>query len=141
MDTPETSHKAWTPRNCSCDPQPFRPGQRGGKEATLELRKMAKPGEAVRAECYELGTYGRPVCHVFKGPINLNLEMIRRGWGWLPSKAAWIRDPRSGPAQAGAKAARRGAWGLPGQIHPREWRVQCWREGKCAGAVNWPYKP
>jgi endonuclease YncB( thermonuclease family) len=74
MDTPETSHQAFTPRDCKCAPVPFRPGQAGGRQATEELRNLLAVGEDVRAECYELDDYGRSICHVFKGNTNINLE-------------------------------------------------------------------
>jgi endonuclease YncB( thermonuclease family) len=141
MDTPETSHQKFTPRDCKCGPVPFRPGQIGGREATEALQSVLAVGEEVVAECYELDDYGRSICHVFKGSVNINLEMIKKGWGWLPERREWIRDEASFDAEQKAKAAGLGAWGLAGQVPPSAWRSQCWRNGLCDGAVNWPDQP
>lgn len=141
MDTPEVSHKPYIDKDCPCDGSPFRPGQPGGRPATEALQSLVSVGDEVRVECYEPDMYGRFACHVFKGTQNLNLEQIKSGWGWLPSNAAWVRDPESRKAEDEAKAAKRGAWGLPGQISPNDWRRQCWDAGNCAGAENWPDGP
>jgi micrococcal nuclease len=141
MDTPETSHQKFTPRDCKCGPVPFRPGQLGGKQATEALQSLLAVGDEVVAECYELDDYGRSVCHVFKGSVNINLEMIKTGWGWLPERREWIRDQASFAAEQIAKSAGLGAWGQTGQISPSAWRSQCWRNGSCEGAVNWPDLP
>ena len=141
LDTPETSHQAFTPRDCKCAPVPFRPGQAGGKQATEELQNLLAVGEDVSAECYELDDYGRSICHVFKCSTNINLEMIRRGWGWLPERREWIRDEASLAAEQAAKSAGLGACGLAGQLSPAIWRRECWRNGDCNGAVNWPDLP
>jgi endonuclease YncB( thermonuclease family) len=141
LDAPETSHQSFTPRDCKCAPVPFRPGQAGGEQATEALRSLLAIGEEVTAECYELDDYGRSVCHLFKGRVNINLEMIRMGWGRLPERRAWIRDEASAAAEQAARSAGLGAWGLGGQLSPAEWRQQCWRNGKCDAAVNRPDMP
>lgn len=139
-DTPETSHRARVDNDCACNSLPFRPGQRGGRAATEALKELISVGEQVEAQCYEMDRYGRAVCHIFANGKNVNLKMIESGWGWLPSNTNWVRDPDSAAAQAAAEDADLGAWGLPGQVSPREWRTECWREGNCAGAENWPHK-
>ena len=135
IDTPETYHGAFTPANCNgCEPIPERLGQPGGQGARDSLLALISTGDQVRAECYERDPYDRVVCHVFRGAINLNLEQVRRGWGWLPNNDLWVRDPESRTAEQAARAARLGAWGLAGQVAPAEWRRACWREGHCPGA-------
>jgi endonuclease YncB( thermonuclease family) len=47
LDTPETSHQPFTPRDCKCAPVPFRPGQAGGQQATEGLRSLLAIGEEV----------------------------------------------------------------------------------------------
>ncbi|WP_141340083.1 thermonuclease family protein [Bradyrhizobium sp. USDA 3458] len=136
IDTPEVAHKAFTPRDCQCKPIPFRPGQPGGKSAKQSLEGLVAVGDKVAAECYEMDQYGRAVCHIFKAGLNLNLEQIKRGWGWLPSKAEWVRDPQSRPAEDAARKAKLGAWALQNQVPPAEWRKNCWIDGKCDGAEN-----
>lgn len=138
MDTPEIEHAEFTPRGGQT--VPFRPGQPGGKAATEALKKLLSVGDSVVAECYEIGRYGRNICHIFKGRTNINLEMIKNGWGWLPRnkqfdfKTIWIKDPASYEAERLAKQKSLGAWGLPRQVLPRQWRIDCWANGKCEGA-------
>lgn len=127
MDTPETYHKAGPNRRCKCDPFEERPGQPGGRRATAALEKLISKGDVVRAECYELGYYGRPICHVFKDDLNINLEMIKAGWAWVSTNEDWVRDPNSYKAEKRAKKAKLGAWGLPDQVHPEQWRDDCWK--------------
>ncbi len=141
LDTPETSHEAFTPRGCKkCETVPARVGQPGGKAATQALKKLIGIGDSVTAECYEIGVYGRMICHLFKGQKNINLAMIKNGWGWLPRNRqgklnrAWINDPASYDAERVAKQNALGAWGLPAQISPRQWRTDCWDDGNCEGA-------
>lgn len=122
MDTPETSHGAQ------------RPGQPGGQAAKKSLAEFVAVGDAANVECYAIESYGRAVCHLFVKGVNLNLEQIKRGWGWLPKTVGWIRDPDSKAAEAEAKAAKRGAWGLPDQMTPADWRTKCWKESTCPGA-------
>jgi micrococcal nuclease len=105
------------------------------------LRSLLAIGDEVTAECYELDDYGRSVCHLFKGRMNINLEMIRMGWGRLPERREWVRDEASSAAEQAARSAGLGAWGLAEQRSPAEWRQQCWRNGRCEGAVNWPDLP
>jgi endonuclease YncB( thermonuclease family) len=130
MDTPEIAHDPYMPGDCKCNPLPYRPGQPGGRAARDSLLEMLKTGDSVRAECYEMDNYGRAVCHVFNGSTNLNLEQIRRGWGWLATKSEWVRDPASRQSESEARTIKLGAWGLPNQVHPNTWRHQCWREAK-----------
>jgi endonuclease YncB( thermonuclease family) len=111
LDTPETSRHAFTLRGCKCRPVPFRPGQTGDQKATEALQNLLAVGDDVVAECYELDDYGRSVCHVFKGTTNVNLEMIRKGWGWLPDRREWIRDEASFAAEKAAKSAGLDTWG------------------------------
>ena len=133
MDAPEIEHEAFTPQ---CKKIPFRRGQPGGKEALSALEELVSVNDSVTAECYELGRYGRPVCHIFKGKMNVNLKMIRNGWGWLPEKKRWIRDPMSVKLESEAKTQRKGAWGLPDQVSPKKWRKEIWEEEKCVCAAK-----
>ncbi len=142
IDTPETYHDAFTPRRCQCKTVPARYGQPGGKAATTALKKLLRIGDSVVAECYEMDAYNRMVCHIFKRGSNINLEMLENGWGWLPRNKqgklinAWIKDPASYHAERAAKQNARGAWALPNQLSPSQWRRDCWNDGKCAGAEN-----
>jgi micrococcal nuclease len=134
IDTPEIEHNAYTPSSCNCKTIPFRPGQKGGVAATEALKKLIAVEDTVKAECYEIDQYGRIVCHIFKGSTNVNLEMIKNGWGWLPNNSAWIRDPESRSTESKAKAQKKGAWALENQVSPATWRKLCWEDGNCEGA-------
>ncbi len=106
------------------------------RRATQSLLELVSVGDEVTAQCYEPDKYGRFACHVFKDGVNINLEQIKRGWGWLPTKKQWVRDPASEAAEAEAKSKKLGAWGLAGQVSPAEWRDVCWKQGKCDNAEN-----
>ena len=54
-----------------------------GAEARALLRQLAPPGSTVRVEgdsrLDDVDRYGRLLRYVFRGPTNLNLELVRRG--------------------------------------------------------------
>lgn len=136
IDTPETFHPARPNNRCKCRAPKDRPGQPLADKATQSLRELAPANAEVRAECYEIGFYGRPICHVFRGTVNTNLEQIRRGWAMLPKNAKWIRDPASITAEVDARQAGLGVWALDRPIHPRDWRSRCWKNGECPNSVK-----
>lgn len=110
-------------------------GQPGGSQAKAELQRLVRVGERVTAQCYSIDSRDRPYCHVFTlAGVHLNLEMIRSGWGWVFDRPDWVHDPRSYAAQEEARAQRRGAWSLPGQMTPELWRRRCWGGGHCPNA-------
>ena len=133
MDAPEIEHKALTR---PCKKIPSQPGQPGGEEAPSALEKLISVQDRVTAECYEVDRYGRPVCHLFKDKMNVNLEMIKNGWGWLPEKKHWIRDPMSYKFQNEAKTQGKGVWGLPDQVSPKKWRKEKWKKEQCVCAAK-----
>ena len=133
MDTPEIKHKAFTR---PCKKIPARLGQPGGQAALSALEELISVKDRVTAECYEVDIYGRPVCHIFKDKMNVNLEMIKNGWGWLPKEENWIRDPMSAELENEAKTQKKGAWGLPNQVSPKIWRKEKWEKEKCDCAAK-----
>lgn len=135
LDTPEVSHRGGPDRGCPGRVLADRPGQPRGRAARASLESLAS-GRQVRAECYEIDRFGRPVCHVFAGDVNVNLAQIERGWGMLPDRADWVRDPASRPAEAQARARGAGAWAVPAPVHPAVWRERCWGQGDCPGAES-----
>ena len=54
-----------------------RPRQSQGRAAREALATLAL-GKPARAECYEIDRFGRPVCHVFVGAVNVNLARSRK---------------------------------------------------------------
>ncbi|MDM8515716.1 thermonuclease family protein [Desulfobacterales bacterium HSG16] len=131
MDTPEHHYEAGYNRKCPSEPFKERPGQIYAQEATNALRKLAPAGSVIRAECYEIGMYGRCICHVFVGGKNLNLEMIKQGWAMVNKNPEWVHDPESRKAEAEAKKNKAGVWQIDNPVHPSDWRRNCWRNGIC----------
>lgn len=134
LDAPEVEHadNPYRERR-TCRGAPHRAsGQAGGDAAREALGRRAPRKAAARAECYTIDRYGRPVCHVFVGTGNLNLEQLRDGWGMLLAKRAWVRDPASAAAEQEARDARRGIWSGPRPQTPDTWRARCWCRGECA---------
>ena len=134
LDAPEVAH-ARNPyrerRNCRSAPSSA-PGQAGGDAARAALSQRAPRKATARAECYAIDRYGRPVCHVFVGTTNLNVEQLRDGWGMLLSKGSWVRDPASTAAEQAARQAHRGVWAGPHPQSPERWRSRCWCQAKCS---------
>ena len=134
LDAPEVAH-ARNPyrerRNCRSAPLSA-PGQAGGDAARAALSQRAPRKATARAECYTIDRYGRPVCHVFVGTTNLNVEQLREGWGMLLSKRAWLRDPASVAAEHAAMQAHRGVWAGARPQSPERWRSRCWCQAKCS---------
>jgi micrococcal nuclease len=88
-----------------------------GAAARSLLRRLAPPGTTVRVEADprldQVDRYGRLLRYLFRGPVNMNLELVRRG-----AATVWFYGHDRGryagtllrAAQA-ARAARRGLWG------------------------------
>ena len=134
LDAPETAH----PRNpyrerrgCKRPPASV-PAQTHAEAARAALAALAPRKSALRAECYVIDRYGRPVCHVFAGQTNLNLALVRDGHAMLIDRRRWIRDPASAEAASAARAARRGLWAQAAPTPPDDWRQRCWCRAQCA---------
>lgn len=134
LDAPEVEHANNPYREQGrCQRAPRRAaGQAGGEAAREALRRRAPRNAAARAECYTIDRYGRPICHVLVGAMNLNLEQLRDGWGMLLTKSSWVRDPASAAAEQSARSARRGIWAGARPRSPDHWRAQCWCRAECA---------
>lgn len=133
IDAPEIAHKNETRKG---KPVPFRPGQYHGPAAHQSLKQLAPEGFPARAQCYEKDSYGRLVCHVWVGELNINHEQLRRGWAMLSFKKKWVHDRSSENVQKEARLAKRGVWSGRSPIHPYEWRRRCWRNGDCTGDAS-----
>lgn len=133
LDAPEVEHARNPYRDRrACRNAPRRAlGQDQGEAARTALRQRAPRKAAARAECYTIDHYGRPVCHVFVAGANLNLAQLRDGWGMLPGKRAWQRDPDSATAEQAARGGRRGLWAEARPEPPASWRTRCWCRGEC----------
>jgi micrococcal nuclease len=88
-----------------------------GAAARALLRGLAPPGTTVRVEADprldQVDRYGRLLRYLFRGPLNLNLELVRQG-----AATVWFYDHDRGryagqllQASLAARAAHRGLWG------------------------------
>lgn len=68
IDTPETAKKG-------------KAGQPYGEEASRELKKLVL-GQDVEVTTTGQKTYKREVCIIKRDGIDINLEMVRRGYAW-----------------------------------------------------------
>jgi endonuclease YncB( thermonuclease family) len=88
-----------------------------GAAARSLLRRLAPPGATVRVEADprldQVDRYGRLLRYLFRGPLNLNLELVRRGaatvWFYRHDRGRYA-GALLRAAQA-ARAAGRGLWG------------------------------
>jgi len=87
-----------------------------GAEARTVLRRLLPPGTTVRVEpdprLDQVDRYGRLLRYLFRGPTNLNLELVRQG-----AATVWFYDHDRGryagqllAAALAARAAHQGLW-------------------------------
>lgn len=96
-----------------------KPGQPFGQKSKQSLSDLAY-GRDVRADCESRDQYGRAVCTILVGNLDVNLEQVRRGMAWVYRKYA--HDPAYYRAEDEARNAKRGLWADPDQIPPWEYR-------------------
>ena len=88
-----------------------------GAQARALLRQLAPPGSTVRVDADsrldQVDRYGRLLRYLFRGPTNLNLELVRQG-----AATVWFYGHDRGryasallQAALAARAAHRGLWG------------------------------
>ncbi|ACN17891.1 putative nuclease [Desulforapulum autotrophicum HRM2] len=113
IDAPETSYRR-------------RPGQPFSQEARQMLSNLVA-GKTITLKCYGMDTYNRQLAEVFADGINVNMALLTAGMaeryrGYLVKGL----DPEPyRRAEAAAKKAYRGVWGLGGNYQsPRSWRKQ-----------------
>ncbi len=89
---------------------------RCGREAAKALRRLVS-GRRVACSVVETDRYGRAVSRCKAGDVDLNLEMVRRGWA-----VVYLSHSREfAAAESRARKARRGLWqGLFDR--PHNWR-------------------
>lgn len=124
IDSPERSHGSG------------RPGQPFSQAAKQSLVSLAR-GQSATATCYETDHWGRSVCTVFVGGLDVNAEQLRRGMAWVNRlNRSYVRNPQSATFEAQARAAGLGIWATGGAqpVPPWEWRKQCWKHEACDGA-------
>lgn len=66
--------------------------------------------------------YKRTLAVVMVGAVNVNLEMVKRGFAWRFDK--YSKDPTLLAAQNAARGERRGLWRDPSPVAPWAWRAK-----------------
>lgn len=93
-----------------------------GSESRTALAQMLN-GKTVRVIAIDRDRYGRIVGRVYLGNLDINLEMIRKGYAWVYRH--YNSDQNFYSTEAEAKNARRGLWGDNNKpIPPWKWRFQ-----------------
>jgi len=99
--------------------QPF------GTRSKQSLSDLAFRREA-RAHCAVIDRFGRPVCAVSVGGIDVGLHQISHGMAWHFERFARDQPPHEraayAAAQRAAQQARRGLWSDPQPVAPWDWR-------------------
>lgn len=108
--------------------QPF------GSEATRALARLTSKRTA-RFEVVDVDRYGRYVAHVFVGDVQVNREMVRRGFAWAYTR--YVRDLDVIDLEKVARRQSRGLWALPEADRDPPW---IWRRSsrKAPAAVSAP---
>ncbi len=105
IDAPETSH-----------PRFGQPGQPYGEEAKSELKKLIL-GQEVTVTLTGQKTYKREVCLIRKDEMDVNLEMVKRGYAWAYKQ--YLRRPYASEYIEAENEAREKRLGLWQDINPR----------------------
>lgn len=123
IDSPETSCHAQTDQNDgSCVEQ----GQPFGKAAKRSLCELTFQ-KSVIVETQPGNSYGREIGTVWAGPINVNLEQVKRGYAWMYrqyAKRGLFPDEYAEMEHAEHEAQENGLglWSVTGNIPPWEYR-------------------
>lgn len=97
IDTPEIAHGK-------------KPGQPYGEEAMTELKRLVL-GQSVNVELTGAKTYRREVCVIRKDSVNVNLEMVKRGYAWAYRQ--YLKRPYASEfidAERDARSKHLGLW-------------------------------
>jgi endonuclease YncB( thermonuclease family) len=99
--------------------QPF------GQRARQSLAALAH-GRAAVADCPKTDRYGRAVCRVFVGGVDVGLEQVRRGLAWHYVRYAHEQAPQAradyARAEEQARGGRAGLWSTRDPTPPWDFR-------------------
>ena len=113
-------HKRFTCRLYGIDapeiPHRKKPGQPYGFEAKEELKSLVYR-QKVKVTLTGEKTYRREVCIVKKGGMNVNLEMVKRGYAWAYRR--YLKGPYASEYLEAEKVARASQLGLWEQKNPQ----------------------
>jgi micrococcal nuclease len=118
IDAPEVSH---TNHETGRIGQPYSDNSKRFLESLVH-------GRQVIADCPEQDKYGRSICTLTVGGVNVNAEMVRNGWAWAntANSGRYLRDRTFVGLQEEARLARKGLWQGRQPVEPWEWRHVCW---------------
>jgi micrococcal nuclease len=104
-------------------------GQAHGQAAKEALSGLVF-GKAVQVEPFEQDRYDRLVARVWLGGLDVNAEMIKRGYAWVYRRYA--DDPTYCAYEKAARDLKRGLWSptQPSVTAPWEWRRRKTLEGR-----------
>ena len=115
LDANQTQHKV---RLYGIDTPEYR--QPYSRAATKALGGLVE-GEGVGVDVKDTDSYGRTVGVVYKGNVNVNLQMVKSGYAWWYKKHAPLDDDLR-MAEERAQIDKLGLWAEPDPIAPWEWR-------------------
>jgi endonuclease YncB( thermonuclease family) len=91
-----------------------------GARAKQELSELAFAKDA-RVDVQSKDRYGRTVGRVFVGPVDVNAEMVKRGFAWW-YKAYAKKDSLLDAAERAARKAGAGLWADKAPVAPWDFR-------------------
>lgn len=109
IDAPETAKRG-------------KPGQPYGEAAAKELKRLIL-GQVVDVETTGAKTYNREVCLIKKDGMDVNLEMVKRGYAW--AYIQYLKRPYASEyieAEKEARSRKLGLWQSPNPQPPWEFR-------------------
>ena len=115
LDANQTQHKV---RLYGIDTPEYK--QPYSRVATKTLAGLVE-GEGVGVDVKDTDSYGRTVGVVYKGNLNVNLQMVKSGYAWWYRKYAPLDDDLR-MAEERARIDKLGLWAEPDPIPPWEWR-------------------
>jgi endonuclease YncB( thermonuclease family) len=96
-----------------------------GEQAKTNLARMVFRQE-VEADCGKLDMFKRPLCVIYLGSVDINLEQIRQGMAWHFKRYARRQQPKQrdeyAVAEFDAKVRRQGLWLDKNPVPPWEFR-------------------
>jgi endonuclease YncB( thermonuclease family) len=130
--SPDNRGKAITCRLYGID-SPEKPGRdrRGQPYAEEAGRELGQLVFAQSVEVITTGekTHGREVCIIKKDGLDMNLEMVRRGYAWAYRKH--LKSPYASAyieAEKKARVQRLGIWQESNPLPPWEFKRRYWRK-------------
>lgn len=98
-------------------------GQPGGKDATAYLTQRVA-NKRVELEPSQQDRYSRLVAVVHMDGVNINSELVERGYAWAFRRYMKKSDAKLCAAEYAARQAKRGLWSLPKRDRLAPWEYR-----------------